>query len=139
MFWNRKRTFPEKRLAGIRRETRLVDGDINALTRTVRSGGQIPAPQELRSEEWRRRQFAEEEAEMLPDWFPRPGQDGNEPVRADRGFVRDERFVDYLASNFQPAPTERAEEPDAPGHRKWIVVALVVVLLLIYCLTMHWL
>jgi hypothetical protein len=139
MFWDRRETYPERRLASIRRESRLVDKDIAALSQTVRSGGEVPAPGGLRSEEWRRLQEQEAEAEMLPDWFPRSGPAGNEPVRSERGFVRDERFVDYLASNFQPSPTERVEDRETPDYRRWILVGLVVALTLLYCLARHWL
>jgi hypothetical protein len=139
MFWKRRSTFPEKRLVSDRRELHLVDGDIDALTRTVRSGGQVPPPAGLRSEEWRRRQEDAEEAELLPDWFPRADRDGEAPVRSERGFVRDERFVDYMASSFQTAPQERVDEHDAPGDRKWILVGLAAIVLLLILLGRHWL
>lgn len=139
MFWKRKETFIERRLTSVRREMRLVDGDMDALARTVRSGGRVPVPNGLRSEEWRRRQAEEAESEMLPEWFPRPDQGGNEPVRSDRGFVRDERFVDYLASNFHPAPKDREDERDRPVDRRWILVGLVAILVLLYSLARHWL
>lgn len=139
MFWNRKETYPERRLSDIRREMRLVDGDIESLSRTVRSGGQVAPPRGLRSEEWRRKQAAEAEAEMLPEWFPRPDQDNAEPVRSERGFVRNEKFVDYLASNLQPAPAEQTEEPDTPTDRRWILIGLAIALLILYCLARHWL
>jgi hypothetical protein len=139
MFWKRKETLLEKRLANISREMILVDADIDALSRTVRSGGRIPAPRGLRSEEWRRRQIAEAEAEMLPEWFPRSEDVCDETGRSERGLVRDERLVSYLASNFQTAPPQRAEESDAPADRRWVLVGMIVVLLLLYCLARHWL
>jgi hypothetical protein len=137
--WNRKTTFPERRLAGVRREMDLIGSDIDALTRTVRSGGQVPPPPELASTVWRRKLDADEQAAVLPDWFPR--SDDGEPgaARSERGFVRNEKFVDYLASNFQPAQAGKAEEPDDPADRRWVFIGLVVLVVVLYLLAvMHW-
>lgn len=117
---------------------KLVGADIAALSKTVRSGGQIPAPKGLRSEEWRRRQAEEEEAALLPDWFPRTRGDSATPSTSEHGFVRDERFVDYLASNFQPVQEEKMNEPDEPGDRRWILFGLVAAVVLLYCLARRW-
>jgi hypothetical protein len=138
-FWNRRTTFPERRLAGVSREMDLIGSDISALTRTVRSGGQIPPPPELASTVWRRRQEAAEEAAVLPEWFPRPEDRETEPARAERGFVRNEKFVDYLASNFQPAQSGKVDEPDEPVDRRWVFIGLVVLIVVLYLLAvMHW-
>jgi hypothetical protein len=135
MFWARRLTSPERRLAGVRRELQLVHSDLRALGRTVRSGGQVAIPEALRSREWRNRQTAAAaEAEALPDWFPKPVSKP-EPRRSDRGFVRDERFVDYLASNYQPGPDSVGEGDD--GNGRTITIALVVVLIVVWIVALR--
>lgn len=137
--WNRRETFPERRLACIRREMGLIGADMEALSRTVRSGGQVPAPRGLLSEDWRRRQEAEEQLAMLPEWFPRPAGDDDISARSERGFVRNEKFVDYLASNFQPSQKGKAEEPDEHSDRRWVFVGVAIAIVILYILAvMHW-
>jgi len=135
MFWVRKRlSLPERRLAGVRRELQLIRSDLRALGRTVRSGGQVPIPEFLRSRDGRNRQtVAEADAEFLPDWFPKPVS--SPPRRSERGFVRDERFVDYLASNYQPGAG--ATEDDSDGSGRGITIALVVVLIVIWVVALR--